>query len=89
VKLTVTNAAGTAFTLKQNFIVVSVADCTVPSFTNVHVNDAQGLWGPSGAGFTTTVEDVSQKNGNYTIGFQSITAGSIVPCNSGIQVSDK
>jgi PKD repeat protein len=78
VKLTVTNAAGTAFTLKQNFIVVSVADCTVPSFTNVHVNDAQGLWGPSGAGFTTTV-----------IGFQSITAGSIVPCNSGIQVSDK
>ena len=90
VKLTVTNAAGTFFTVKQPFIVVSVADCTVPSFTSKKRNIAQGLWGPSGAGFTTVVQDKpGAPNGNYTIGFQSITAGSVVPCNSVIQVSDK
>jgi PKD repeat protein len=90
VKLTVTNAAGSAFTLKQNFIVVSVGDCTVPSFTGVQRSDAQALWGPSGAGFTTIVQDAPQgpQGNGYTIGFQSITAGSVVPCNSVIQVSN-
>ena len=90
VKLTVTNAAGTFFTLKKPFIVVSVADCTVPSFTGVKRNQAQGLWGPSGAGFSTIVQDAAgAPNGNYTIGFQSITPGTIAPCSSVIQVSDK
>jgi len=90
VKLTVTNSAGTFFTLKKPFIVVSVADCTVPSFTGVKRNQAQGKWGPSGAGFTTIVQDAAgAPNGNYTIGFQSITPGTIAPCTSVIQVSDK
>ena len=90
VKLTVTNSAGTFFTVKKPFIVVDVADCTVPSFTGKKRNNAQSLWGASGAGFTTTVQDVAgAPKGNYTIGFQSITPGTIIPCNSTIQVSDK
>lgn len=88
VTLTVKNAAGTFSLTKPNFIIVSVADCTVPSFTGVKRNNAQSLWGLTGAGFTTIVQDgPNAPNGNYTIGFQSITPGTIVPCNSTIQVN--
>jgi PKD repeat protein len=89
VKLTVMNASGGPFSLvKKDFIVVSIADCNVPSFTDVRRNNAQSLWGPSGAGFTTIVQDApGAPNGNYIIGFQSITPGSIVPCNSAIEVN--
>jgi PKD repeat protein len=89
VTLTVTNAAGTFFATKQNYIVVDVPDCSVPSFTNLKRNSAPPLW--VGAGFVAA--NLSDKqgapNGNYVIRFQSITAGSVVPCNSIIQVSDK
>lgn len=88
VRLTVTNAAGTATTMKPNYIAVSVPNCTVPSFTGEKRNNAQGLW--SARGFTTTVTNaLGAPNGNYTIGFQSISNGSVVPCNSIIEVSDK
>lgn len=88
VTLTVTNAAGPTTLTKPNYIVVDVADCTVPSFTGIRRNSAQNIW--FGAGFTTTVQNApGAPNGNFIIGFQSITPGSIVPCNSPILVSDK
>jgi PKD repeat protein len=87
VTLTVTNAQGQTSVTKPGYIVVSVPDCTVPSFTGKKRNQAQGLW--SGQGFTTQVQDApGAPNGNgYTITFQSITPGSVVPCDSSILVS--
>jgi PKD repeat protein len=89
VTLTVTNAAGTFSLTKQNFIVVDVADCTVPSFTGRKRNVALGLWTTAGFLSANFTNAPGAANGNFTVKFQSITAGSIVPCTSSIQVSDK
>jgi PKD repeat protein len=87
VTLTVTNAGGPTTLVKPNYIVVDVADCTVPSFTGLRRNQAQGIW--SAAGFTTQIQNLpGSPNGNFIIGFQSITPGTITPCNSTILVSN-
>jgi hypothetical protein len=54
-----------------------VAQCTVPNFTGVKKNAAQGVW--SDAGFTNALT-FRPGNGNYTISFQSIAAGQVRPC---------
>jgi PKD repeat protein len=92
VTLTVTTGSGPATVTKLNYIVVSVAQCTVPNFVGLQtrINSAPALWGtgPGGAGFTTTIQEAAgHSNGNYKITFQSIVGGSQVACNSTITVN--
>ena len=85
VSLTVTTAAGGGTLVKTSYINVSVGLCKVPDFIGKKKNQAQGLW--FAAGFTTTVQIRSgAPNGNFTIGFQSITGNSMVPCSSTIEI---
>jgi PKD repeat protein len=85
VTLTVTNAAGSATAKKTAFIVVGAPNCNVPSFTGVKRNSAPGIW--SAASFTGPLTNApGAPNGNFTISFQSITPGSLVPCSSTIEV---
>ena len=78
---------GTFSATKIGFIQVGVANCNVPSFTNVRRNNAVQLW--TAAGFTAgnLTDAPGAPNGNYKITFQSITPGTLVPCNSAIQVN--
>jgi PKD repeat protein len=86
VSLTVTYASGPEVLTRPAYITVSAATCVVPSFDGVHRNNAAATW--SGAGFTGTVSDgPNPPNGNYVITSQSITATSIYPCNTNIQVN--
>jgi PKD repeat protein len=88
VKLTVTNIAGTFSKTATAFINVGIPDCTIPSFSNgVHRNTAPGIW--TAAGFTAAnlTDAPGAPNGNYKITFQSITPGTVVPCNTGMQVN--
>ena len=61
----------------------SVTSCQVPNLVGTRKNDADDAW--SAARFTggLTVLDGS---GNYTIGTQSLSAGSLVPCSSSMTV---
>ena len=86
VTLTVTYPTGPISVTKS--ITLGSAVCTVPTFTGVRRNDAAALY--LSRGFTGTVSDkTGAPNGNYLIGYQSITGQSQVPCNSNIQVSDR
>ena len=61
--------------------------CTVPNLDGVRRNSAQGVW--SGAGFSGSVTDrPGAPSGNYTIDYQSLSAGLSRPCDSGVQVDD-
>ena len=88
VTLTATYPTGPVSVTKS--ITLGSALCTVPPFVSdtVRRNDAPALY--LSAGFTGTVTDKpGAPNGNYVIGYQSITGNSQVPCNSNIQVSDR
>ena len=60
--------------------------CTVISLLDVSSVKASGLW--TGAGFTGKVTFSPAVPPQYRIRWQSLTAGSSVPCSSGITVSD-
>jgi PKD repeat protein len=88
VKLTVTNAAGTFFKLAPGFINVGIPNCNIPSFSNgVHRNNAPAIW--TAAGFTAAnlTDAPGAPNGNYKITYQSITPGTLVPCNTKMEVN--
>ncbi len=88
VTLTVTYPAptGAVVASKTGYISVGVGNCTVPSLNGVKRNSAPGVW--TGAGFTGTVSNgPGAPSGNYTITAQSITANSLVPCNSSVVVN--
>ena len=90
VTLTVTSGSGSSTVTKTNFIVVSAATCTVPSFVSpppgTRINSAPGIW--SGRGFTSTIQEAAgHSSGNYRITFQSIVANTVVACNSVITVN--
>jgi PKD repeat protein len=86
VTLTVTYPTGDVTATKVGFVNVAVSQCTAPSLNGVKRNDAQGVW--SGAGFTGTVTDgPGAPNGNYTITTQSVVAGSMTACASGVLVN--
>jgi PKD repeat protein len=82
VSLTVTTSVGGGTAVKTDYINVGVGLCQVPDFIGRRRNEAQGLW--SARGFTTTVVALAQ--GNFRIGFQSITGNSMVPCSSTIEI---
>jgi PKD repeat protein len=85
VSLTVTTATGGGTLVKTGYINVSVSLCKVPDFVGKKMNQAQSLW--FAAGFTTLVQvRAGAPNGNFTIGFQSITGNSMVPCSSTIEI---
>jgi PKD repeat protein len=88
VTLTVTYPTGPVSVTKS--VTLGSALCTVPPYVldGVRRNNAAGLY--LSAGFTGAVSDKpGAPNGNYIIGYQSITGNSQVPCNSNIQVSDR
>jgi PKD repeat protein len=84
VSLTVTGPGGTNSITKTNYIVVSAAPCTVPSFINTSSSGAQALW--SSKGFTTTVQ-FQQGGLPWTIKSQNVVANSSAPCTTVITVS--
>jgi PKD repeat protein len=84
VKLTVTYPTGTAFLVKNGYVNVGAAVCTVPDFSNTSTTGAQALW--QSRGFTTTVQ-YKQGNLPWTIVSQTITGGQNVLCSSTIRVS--
>jgi PKD repeat protein len=88
VTLAVTTATGSSSMTRSNYITVNVGTCTVPSFIDTSTSTAQATWGtgPGGAGFTTNV-NFQQGNLPWTIKSQSLTGGSVAPCNSNITVS--
>jgi PKD repeat protein len=84
VTLTITDAVGGTKTLtKTAYVTVSAGLCTVPNFTNVSSESAQGLW--SAAGFTTGVQ-FQGGNRPWPIKSQTIVGNSKVPCDSTITV---
>jgi len=87
VTLTVTNAAGPASLTKLGFINVDVPDCLVPSMTGKKRNVSLGLWTTAGFTQANFHNAPGAPNGNFTVTFQSITAGSSVPCTSVIEVN--
>ena len=81
ISLRVTTSGGASNTLtKKAYIVITNKVCIVPSFGTYKKNQAQGLW--NAAGFTTTVQ-FQPPNGNYDIGYQSLTGGMIDPPPAG------
>jgi hypothetical protein len=62
-------------------------DCTVPNFTDGdRKNQADGIW--SAAGFTSSVTKIGG-SGNWAIVDQSLSAGSIEPCDTPITVFEE
>jgi FOG: PKD repeat len=77
VRLRVTDDAGaTSEIVKTGYIVVGHKICVVPNFAGTHKNSAQAMWATNG--FTTQVRYLAG-TGNYTIGSQTITGGTIDP----------
>lgn len=61
--------------------------CTVPNLIGVKVNSADDDW--RDAGFTGSLSRrAGAPNGNFTVGYQSLTPGSTQSCTSMIQVDD-
>jgi TadE-like protein len=63
-------------------------NCTVPQFVltpRIKKNATSSLW--SGAGFTGTLTAVGTGN-NFNINSQSLAAGTVVPCDTSITVSE-
>jgi len=89
VSLTVTYPAptGPVTQTKVGYIVVQIGNCTVPSFNGVKFNNAQVLYNGTPYNFTgVVIRKTGAPNGNFTITAQSLTAGSLAPCNSDITV---
>jgi PKD repeat protein len=85
VTLTVTYPTGPKTATKT--VTVDAGLCTVPSLNGVKRNNAQAAW--TGASFTGLVSSgAGAPNGNFTITSQTLTALSIVPCNSNVQVNN-
>ncbi|MGC8634155.1 MAG: TadE/TadG family type IV pilus assembly protein [Candidatus Limnocylindrales bacterium] len=67
--------------------------CTVPNLVGVNTSQAQNLWGPvghgntPGAGFASNLVYAPVVPPNWTIGGQSLQAGTSIPCSSGMTVS--
>jgi PKD repeat protein len=80
VSLTVTGPGGTNSITKVNYIIVSAATCTVPSFINTASSSAQATW--NAANFTTTVLFQHSNNLPYTVKSQNVVANSSAPCNT-------
>jgi PKD repeat protein len=81
ISLRVTATGGATNTLtKKAYIVITNQICTVPAFGTYKKNQAQALW--TGAGFTTQVQ-FQAGQGNYNIGYQSLTGGTIDPQPAG------
>jgi hypothetical protein len=51
--------------------------CKVPAFAGVRKNNATGIW--TGAGFSSSNITFLSGNGNYKIGYQSLTGGQVNP----------
>jgi PKD repeat protein len=86
VTLTVTYPSGPVSVTKS--ITIGSQLCTVPNFSGVRRNSAQGIY--TTAGFTGTVSSSpGAPSGNFIIQYQSITGNSQVPCNSNILVNDR
>ena len=82
--LTVTYPTGSVTATKS--VSIAIAQCTAPSLNGVKRNSAPGAW--SAAGFTGTVVDgPGAPNGNYTITTQTVVAGSLTACTSGVVVN--
>jgi hypothetical protein len=75
VTLTMTSQAG-AVSSKTRSTYVLVA-CQVPDMSGVHANAAQAFWQSNGFTSTLTI----QGSGNYKIGYQSTTGGTVNPPN--------
>jgi PKD repeat protein len=89
VSLTVTYPAptGNITTTKTGYIIVQVGNCLVPSLNGVKFNSAAGVFNGSPYNFTgAVIRKTGAPNGNFTITAQSLTAGSLAPCNSDITV---
>jgi hypothetical protein len=74
--------------LASAFINVGIPNCNIPSFSNgVHRNNAPAIW--TAAGFTAAnlTDAPGAPNGNYKITYQSITPGTLVPCNTKMEVN--
>jgi len=62
--------------------------CTVPNLINVNSANALAVWGPAigGAGFTGPITYNPTIPPQYKIAWQSLAAGTDLPCTSGIEV---
>jgi PKD repeat protein len=88
VKLTITTGAGSFSKTATGFINVGVPDCNIPSFSQgVRRNAAPGIWTTAGFIAANLTDGPGAPNGNYKITFQSITPGTLVPCNTTMQVN--
>jgi Flp pilus assembly protein TadG/plastocyanin len=89
VSLTVTYPAptGVLTTTKTGYITVAAGNCLVPSLNGVKFNSAAGVYHGSPYNFTgAVIRAAGAPGGNFTITAQSLTAGSMAPCNSDITV---
>ncbi len=85
VTLTVTYPTGSPVSVSKT-VTIAVSQCTAPSLNGVKRNNAASTW--SAAGFTGTVTDgPGAPSGNYTITAQSVVAGSLTACTSGVVVN--
>lgn len=85
--VTYPSPVGNVTTTKQKYISIGVGNCTVPSLTNMHFNDAQAVWQGAPYYFTGIVlRSTSAPSGNFTITAQSLTATSLAPCDSNVFV---
>jgi outer membrane biosynthesis protein TonB len=60
--------------------------CLVPNFINTQAANALQKW--TGAGFTGPLTIAPTPPPNYQIGWQSLAAGTMAPCTSGITVRE-
>jgi len=90
VSLTVTypSPTGDVTTTKTGYITVQVGNCLVPSLDGVRFNNADGIFNGSPYNFTgAVIRATGAPSGNFIITAQSLTAGSLAPCNSDITVN--
>ena len=90
VSLTVTYPAptGVLTTTKTGYITVAVGNCLVPTLQRGQVQQRSRRLSRSPYNFTgAVIRGTGAPNGNFTITAQSLTAGSMTPCNSDITVN--
>ena len=91
VSLTVTypSPTGPITTTKTGYITVQVGNCLVPPLSQdgVKFNNAAGIFNGPPYNFTgAVIRATNAPNGNFTITAQSLTGGTMAPCNSDIIV---
>jgi PKD repeat protein len=92
VSLTVTypSPIGPITESKVGYIVVQVGSCQVPHLDGIKFNEAQALYAAPPSNFTgVVIRGPGAPSGNFTITEQSLTAGSMAPCNLDITVNRK